>query len=516
MSELNFQIDDLSKQELGDLMVECIKDTKLTAKVLFPGRFERPFSKLHDEMFDMIASGAPKICIAAPRGIGKTSSVGLALTGKNILFRLRKFISYVSNSATSSELQTENLKMELAANQNIRKMFGSVKAKADRDFSETFSRKAWVAFDTLIFPRGSGQQVRGILYRDARPDLIIIDDLENTESVANEELRIKLKQWFFADLMKCVSRYSKDWQVIYIDTLKHEDALLQDLLDSPDWLSTRLELCDDEYHSNAPEFISDEEVRAEADEHRRLGLLDVFYREYRNMPISLEDATFKADKFKYYTEGVELHCEEPRKDEEPKIEKVSSFGLINLVIIDPAKTVKVQSADTAIIGVGVERAGHKIFFRDCVAGKMYPDEILSEAFDMVARMKSFILAVEVTSLHQWISQPIVNEMRVRNVHAQYIELKAIGKKEERIAHLAPYYRLGYIYHNRAVCTKLESQLIGFPRSKLWDVMDAFGYVPKLLDDLAIYFDPDGHEDQDPEDLYKELEDEPAIDYQEVC
>ncbi len=73
-----------------------------------------------------------------------------------------------------------------------------------------------------------------------------------------------------------------------------------------------------------------------------------------------------------------------------------------------------------------------------------------------------LLGVEVTSLEQFIVQPFKNEMLQKGVHPHFLELKAVGKKEERVATLAPHYRHGYVYHNRAVCGKFETQLMGFP------------------------------------------------------
>lgn len=489
--------------EIQDLLVECCKSTKTIAKAFFGERFFAPFSQLHDQIFDLIDSGAPRIAIAAPRGIGKTSIVGLALAARKMLFGLCHFFVYVSNSATSGELQTENLKRELLSNKIIKELFGTVKTKSPEGLDESFSKKAWVALgDTLVLPRGSGQQVRGIIYRNARPDLIVIDDLEDTETIENEELRIKRKVWFNADLLKCVSRVDKRWQVVYIDTLKHEDALLQDLLDSPDWESIRLEICDDDFNPTAPEFMSREEVLSEAAYHRQNGIMDVFYREFRNIPISKEDAVFKQEYFKHYNEPDLMS---PKEGSPP--------SLINVVIIDPAKTVKLQSADSAVVCWGISRADKRMYFRDCVSEKFYPDELYDAALDMVVRMNAFILAVEVTSLEQFIVQPIKNQMRIKGITPKFIELKAQGHKKDRVASLAPHYRHGYIYHNEAVCGKLETQLSGFPRSKLWDVMDAAAYITKIMEMEHHYFDPEGFDDQDPESEFTDLENEQALEYE---
>lgn len=485
--------------ELQDILEACLKSTKVFAKVFFPDVFHAPFSTLHDQIFDLIDSGEKKICIAAPRGIGKTS-IAIALCARKMLFRLANFIVYVSNSGLSAEQQTENLKFELLSNNMVKKVFGPVKSKSADGYDESFSKRSWISsYDAMVCPKGSGQQVRGLLYHSKRPDLLVIDDLENTENVISDEQRMKLKTWFHSDLEKCVSRLDKNYQFVYIDTLKHEDALLQELLDASDWTSIRLEICDDDYNPTAPDFMSKEEILKEVESHREKGMLDVFYRELRNIPISKEDAVFKPDMFKHYDEPDLVN---------PSVGKMPY--LTNIVICDPAKTVKVHSADSAIVCWGIDRTSKRMYFRDCIADKMYPDELIKEALLMVQRFNAILLGVEVTSLEQFIVQPFKNEMLQRGIHPHFLELKAVGKKEERVATLAAHYRHGYVYHNRAICGKLESQLMGFPKSKRWDVMDAAAYVSKIMEMEGQYFDPIDVEYT--EDEFKELENEKPLKY----
>lgn len=484
--------------QVKQALAECFLSTKTFCRTLMPDVFSKQFSALHDQIFDLIDSGAPRIAIAAPRGFGKTSIVLMGLVARKVLFKDCKFCVYVSNSATSGELQTDNLKYELVSNEKIKKLFGPMKTKdaSLEGLDETFSKKAWIAAGhTMIFPRGSGQQVRGILYRSSRPDLIVIDDLEDTETIENEEQRAKRKAWFHGDLLKCVSRYDKNWQIVYIDTIKHEDALLQGLLDSDDWESLRLEICDDDLNSKAPEVMTTEEIKKEYEYHKKEGLLDVFAREFRNLPIAKETARFKQEYFKYYNEPELMH---PREGVPPI--------LTNIVIADPAKTQTSSSADYAIIGWGIDRTSKKMYVRDCVARKMLPDEFYDEMFGMVQRLNASLLAVEVTSLEDFIVQPIKNEMRIRGITAIFLPLKAKGKKLDRIATLEPHYKMGYVYHNAGVCQRLEQQLLGFPRSKLVDISDAAAYITPIMEEHYIYFDPEGFDINNPsEDEYLALE-----------
>ena len=494
-----------------DLMPQCINDIKVACGALFPDTFYAEFSTLHDQIFNLINSGAKKIAIAAPRGIGKTS-IARAVAQRAILFHMQHFIVYLSNSATSAEMQTENMKRDLMSNSIIRNLFGSIKEAIGKPkgIDETFSKSAWTAFgDIFVLPRGAGQQVRGLNWANHRPGLVIIDDLEDKDEIRSEENRKKLKSWFWADLMKTEDRYGDGCIFIYIDTIKHEDSLLVDLLESKEWASVQLSICDDDYNTLDENYMTTEEIKAEVAEHRRLGTLDEFYMERMNMPISLEDRVFKPEYFNYFKDHhkhIEVITPAKDKKEEDKLEKIETFKLLHVTIVDPAKTVKVQSADTAIVTLAVDRMTRRIFTRDLFSDKLYPDEIYNEMFRQVQYYNSFILGYEVTGLNEFIKQPVENECRVRGIHPHLVELKAKGKKDARVATLAPLYRLGYMWHNEANCAKLEGQLLGFPRSKLWDLMDAMAYITYIMDKMAILFDPtDDIDEYPPEEDYADLD-----------
>lgn len=483
----------------------CYLDTKFMCRAIFPEIFRAPFSSLHDKIFEVVSSENNKKAIAAPRGLGKTS-IARAIASKGILFRDYHFIVYLSNSATLAEMQTENIKRTLLSNKTVRSLFGNIKISDIGEMDDTFSKLAWVAFgNTFVLPRGMGQQIRGLNWAGYRPDLIIIDDLENKDEIRNEDLRQKQKEWFFSDVMKTEDMYGKPPVIIYIDTIKHEDSLLQLLIDAPEWHSTRLSICNENYETYDVNYMTTEQIKQEVEEHRQKGLMDLFYMERMNLPVSVEDAVFKEDYFKYFEDnGDTLSIKTVTEDGTIVEEKIPTSRLLHVTICDPAKTVQLHSAESAVLTIAVDRESHKIFVRSIESRRVRPDSLYDTMFGQVLRYKSMILGVEVTSLHQFISQPIENEMRVRDLHPTYIELQAVGKKEGRIANLAPLYKLGYMYHNKVNCGPLETQLRSFPRSRLWDVMDAAAYINKIMDELAYYFDPpDMGEDTEKE--YGELD-----------
>jgi hypothetical protein len=496
--------------------------TEATAKVFFPDRFSEEFApNIHGKIFELIDGPAKKVAIAAPRGWGKTSIVALALIARWIMFRYTGFVVYINKSHDAAALQTENLRRELVSNKMIRGTFGDFKHRDvnNSEFDEVFSKKAWVAYDTLVWPRGAGQQVRGVLFKNDRPGLIVIDDLEDAEKINNDEIRKGWYQWLYADVMKSVPQIgpnANNWKIVYIDTLKHEDSVLQKLLDSDEWESVRLEACDDNFKSTAPQFISDETIQKEWDHHVSAGQTDVFFREMRNLPISTKDASFRAEYFKYYN----IPLDRAKQDTDLNlldIEVQANKNIETVVILDPAKTVKIHSAESAIVGIGIDLVTARLFIRDIVHKKMYPNEIYDELFGMAIRLDAKVIGIEETGLAEFIKQPIKNEMFRRGKFFELIWLKARGGsgndkgKTLRIRELVPYYRGGYIYHN-ASCANikvLEQQLMMFPRSALWDMMDAEAYIVEMLELGERYFSPP--DVVDAEDEYKELDYDNPID-----
>jgi phage terminase large subunit-like protein len=478
----------LDRDQTKLLLSQCFLSTKVTSKIVFPDRFYLPFSSLHDTIFKILDDDSIQLAlIIAPRGFGKTSTVNLAFPAKKILFREKKFIVPISCTATQATMQGENLKRELMTNRFVAGLFGPMK-------SDTFSKEMWVtSTGTAVMPRGAGQQVRGILYGDNRPDLIIVDDLEDGESVRSPEQRAKTKAWFFEDVINSINRSRKDWKIVVIGTLLHEDSLLANLLEDPSWYHAHLSICDDNFNSNWPDFMSNEDILKLVDQYRRMGLLDSFYREYMGVPIAKESAKFQQEMFKYYEETDAKFVENRR-------------GLESMVILDPAKTTTLTADDTAIIGVGIDVKTPRIYVRDVVKGNLHPEQQYTECFNMADRIGARVIGIEVTSLNEFITYPLRTEMIRQKRYYDIVELKARASKEERIAALVPFYRLGFVYHNRNVCGALEKQLLSFPRSKKDDIMDALAYVVEMLELGERYFIP-AEDGKDIEDEYKDLKDE---------
>lgn len=516
---------------------ETYQDTELHAKFYFPDAFYAKFNRLHEQIIEWLNRPGRYKVLAAPRGLGKTTFLNLYTGSKNIGYRERKFMLYVTNNGDNAIQQTDSLKDMLLTSRNFRSIFGSITFTDIQDIEglePSFSKKVWQAFDTVVLPRGRGQQIRGLLVRGRRPDFILIDDLEVRELMNSDVYRKKVRDWFYSDVMKATSRYDKEFQIVYVDTLKHEDSLLARLLVDPRWDSLVLEACDENQVTADPTFMSQEEINEEYAFHEREGILDIFEQEFRNNPTSKQNAVFPEEFFRHCAyNGTGWHIVGYSGSEAGLFGKESSIIVshgvafekkadaefiareecVFVVICDPAKTKNLKSADSALLCFGIHRSQQKLILAEERSGKFDPKELYENMFEMCIYWNARILAVEVTSLSLFISQPIETEIRLKGLLVEYVELQARGDKLDRIKELGIYYRKGWFIHSIEYRRKLEGQLRAFPRSKLVDVSDCAAYILQVMSLASMYFLPENMDEEGMyEDHYEELDklyDEPS-------
>ena len=467
-----------------------------------PKTFYRPFSKGHEELFTALDdTSIQKLVIAMPRGWGKTSIVNKAYPARSIVFQDKHYIIPISAGNDSAVEFSENLKMELLENEDLVDLFGSIKTSGSYN-QGPFSTLTWVTSTGIkIMPRGAGQKLRGRQFGNHRPDLYIVDDLEDDEAVESEERRYKLKKWFLSAVKNSVEISDPSWRIIVIGTVLHEDSLIANLMNDeryPDWHTVRLELCDEDCVSNWPAKISDEKCREIYEEYKRDDMAEIFYREFRNIPIALNEQGFRSSYFIDYEE------------DDPDMKSSDS---ISVVLSDPAKTMKKGSADTAIVGLTVNMRKHKMWIREVYKAKMTPGDMYDEMLNMAERINALILAPEVTALHEYVTFPLKNAMSARGAFYIIVEVNPRQGKTgpKRSAGLLPWYRGGHVRHNRTACMSLEKYLMQWPRPEKWDEIDALSGIVYVLEEGEQYFH--AIEEDTPETIeaeFKVLENEAGL------
>ena len=184
---------------------------------------------MHLYLFDRVkkvfnAPGRQNEVVAMPRGYGKTTIVTLVLPLHAIVHRLRRHILDISDSFDQAKEQLSTVKDELENNDRLIEDFGALKGPRWQESEiETTNGVKLVAL-------GARMKIRGRKYRYHRPDLIILDDIENLVGVQSATRRETMQAWFFRSVMRAGW---DDTKVFVVGTYLHHDCLLANLVDNP-------------------------------------------------------------------------------------------------------------------------------------------------------------------------------------------------------------------------------------------------------------------------------------------
>ncbi|MCA2570690.1 hypothetical protein [Microcystis sp. M42BS1] len=460
----------------------------------------------HKELWELCCSPFQYVAAAAPRGHAKSTAVSLAYLLCAVLFREHKYVLLVSDTESQSAQFLGNIKQELQENENIYELFGLPKdEKGLVKFIKDTETDIIVGFPDghkfRIVAKGAEQKLRGLLWNGTRPDLVIVDDLENDELVMNKERRLKLRKWFYAALLPAMSPKGKFRMV---GTILHMDSQLESLMPSPYnratqddglkvwsamprgmWKSVKWRAHTPDYSKILwPERFNQEFFENRREDFRRQGIPEVYSQEYLNEPIDDSTAFFKKADFR------------PRTQEDKKL-RLNYYITADLAISES------ERADWSVFlvaGVDEHRNIHIVnVIRDRLDGKEIVDLILAlqRTYSPVA------VGIEEMQVSKAIGPFLREEMIKQNTFVNMIPMKHMGKdKLSRARSIQARCRARGVKFDTEEdwYPMFEDECLKFPRSKHDDQVDAFSYMGLLLDKII-----EAPTDKEVEDEEYELE-----------
>jgi len=504
--------------EIELLLSKCMYDTKLTALTFWPEMFDSEICPAHEDLLQILDNPKPRqrVVICGSRKSGKTTWLK-AFVARCILFRLKRYIFYISQSEKHAMATTEAIKRLLVNNKIIRQLpqFGDIRFRSADGIDEDFAKTGWVAqfpgdkgdFASLVVPRGSGQQVRGILFDHWTPDLVVVDDLEDKKLITNDTIRSANYDYTISDVGRCFSHTRDDWQLAYLDTHKHEDSVIARLLAlRSGWEKHRMPMCDENYKTMMHPYITQDRVDEMVEEARENDTLDEFARECMCVSINQEGAKFQRTYFRHYDEEM------PTEQGIPAV--ANDRSIQNLILCDPAKTTGDKSCRSALVVWGIDRARRRFYLRHIDKGRYHPSELIKRYLDAAERYHCVVGGIEITGLEEFIKWPMQQAMIERSMYMPVVWCKARGRKETRGGMLETIYQRGQVWHNNAIKHLIEVSLLSYPRPAEWDVIDAAAYLFEVMEQGKAYLTGDSaSEDTDAEDeaAFSELDREPMSD-----
>jgi hypothetical protein len=162
---------------------------------LFPEKFTADFCKDFHEYLSEIRLD-PFTATKGPRYHAKTTIACFLIPVFQTLEEPATFRHYLQVQATIDKALEANrsIKLEIEANDLIREMYGD---QVGPYWTDTrFVTKSGIIHSCI----STGQSIRGINYRNVRPDYIMADDLYNEENINNPESTEKINRWFWGSL----------------------------------------------------------------------------------------------------------------------------------------------------------------------------------------------------------------------------------------------------------------------------------------------------------------------------
>ena len=469
--------------------------------------FVRPSPSFHEELDEIWTKGVlkgrnpavdakkisrldgSKSVVAAPRGHAKSTNFTFKDSLHAALYLYKHYIIILSDSSDQAEGFLSDIKTEMEDNQEIRLDFGNQQGKVWK--STVILTTGGVKIEAI----GSGKKVRGRRHGAWRPDLLVLDDIENDENVNTPDQRRKLDSWFKKAVSKAGDTYT---DIMYIGTILHYDSLLSNTLKNPEyesrtyravisfsdrddlwdkWTELYTNLFDPDHKQHAREFYLEHEAEMlkgtevlwpEKLDYYKLMVIKVsdgdaaFNSELQNDPIDPDSASFQEEWMDYY---------------EPELVDFKDIRYVFVGANDPSLGKNKKSDTSAIINLAVDLYSGYLYIEMASIEKRKPDQIIKDIFEANRRLKRdygkgfYKFGVETVQFQYFFKEVMAQLSAELGEYIPIEEIQSTVNKMLRIESLQPYIKNGYIKFNAKHKTLIK-QLLEYPMGRNDDGPDA--------------------------------------------
>lgn len=254
-----------------------------------------PVPNFHIDIFSlMIKEGLDAFVCAIPRDHAKTTLAKLSCVWY-FLFSDFRFIVYLSNTATIA-IPAVNDVATFLRSENFRSVFGEIEWLVQQE-GVGFYKFKFQGKLCILRALGAGQQVRGINVDNQRPQLAIVDDLEDNDNIATEQLFRKLKVWFYGPFKKCLDKFNN--KIIHLGNMISIKSLLHEHCESQFWHSRRYGCLLANGEPLWPDAWPMDKLKKDFAEYTQAGMLDIWFAEMMNLPMAAGKGLIQADQIGY-------------------------------------------------------------------------------------------------------------------------------------------------------------------------------------------------------------------------
>lgn len=432
--------------------------------VYFHHYMEYKTPAFHEELFQILSDETIRMAvIVAFRGSAKSTIITTAYVLWAILgVQQKKHIVIAGQTEQKARQYLTNIKNELENNELLREDLGPFEEV--RNSIGNATALIIKRLNVKITITSVSQSIRGTRQSQNRPDLIILDDIEDLNSVKTREGRNKAFDWLTGELIPAGD--SKKSRVIAVGNLLHEDSVLKRLqkkiedhkMDSLNPVYREYPIADDQGVAlwpdkyPTPKSIEDERERTMDD--------IAWSREYLLKIISSTEQVVRPEWIQFY-----IHP--------PKT------GFRRVAIgIDLAVSEK-ETADCTAMVVG-HVYGHgknmEIYIQPYPINERIPFPVQVEMIkNLVASEKQKHNRVKL-----YIEEVAYQKALVQLFESQKYDVIGVptgrNDKTARLRFTTPFIKEGRVFFPETGCEELIEQLVGFGKEKHDDLADAFAMV----------------------------------------
>jgi intein/homing endonuclease len=397
----------------------------------------------------------------------------------------KRFIAIFSGTDDQAEKIGMNIRAEFEENPFIKLWYGDIcginygKKWTTKDFVIIRQNENGDPIESTVMVRGCGASVRGARNRGARPDLVLLDDVDKDDYMRSPTQREWLfTTWWAGQVVPML--HPLRGSILVIGTVLHFDSLLSRILARDSIYETRVWKCyDEEGESIWPERFTTAYLRSLQRENPI-----AFAFEYLNDPTQTGARPFPPENMRFYGRD-ECYCDEDglwwwRKQ---RLEIIAG--------VDPAISEDEDACQFAMIVIGVTRDKHNIIIMRVLMDRMdFPAQVdaIGQFADAFPQHRA--CGIETVNYQKALPQQIRQQLRKK---VRIDELKhGSGKaaKRRRIVGISPLFAQGRIWFSEASegaagipdalgrvnihpsQYPLYQQLIQWPASELEDGVDA--------------------------------------------
>lgn len=418
-----------------------------------PHYFQLKAADFHHEIIDILNDKSQRfVSITGFRGSAKSTIVATAY----VLWQALEnddvtFIVPVNETDDTVRLNMANIRRELSENKAILADYGYLMDKDEKKTKDT-EANLLLKNGTRIFGRSRGQKIRGVRHVEARPQLIILDDIEELKKIDSKKYRDETEKWLRGTVLSGMDEQSG--RCIVIGNFLHNDSIM-----------ARLDK-DDLFNSYSYPLIKGGKCQWEAkyptkkalDTQKAAAGATGWQREYLLKIVPEDGQIVKPENIRYYKQQEGL-IDSTGIGVDPNIKKAAGNDLTGMVV-----GVKRQVEGKTQIFITPEFFERNVSFEELIQEMKFKHKQTTVDYTMP------VFYFEAVQAQEWgIDVAIRNGLAVKRV-------KPGADKAGRLRVASIYIDNGTVVFPEKGCERLIEALCNFGIEDHDDLVDAFVYL----------------------------------------